>query len=50
MLRANLRHATGTIQAKRASAVREMRDWQKLRDAGSALKWHVTDHLPELLE
>ncbi|MGY5763623.1 lactate utilization protein B [Brachybacterium sp. DNPG3] len=48
-LRSNLRHATTTIQAKRAGAVREVRDWQKLRDAGSALKWQVTDHLPELL-
>ncbi|MGP5304857.1 lactate utilization protein B [Brachybacterium alimentarium] len=49
-LRGNLRHATATIQTKRASAVREVRDWQKLRNAGSALKWQVTDHLPELLE
>ena len=49
-LRGNLRHATSTIQGKRASVVREVRDWQKLRDAGSALKWQVTDHLPELLE
>ena len=49
-LRGNLRHATATIQSKRASAVREVRDWQKLRNAGSALKWQVTDHLPELLE
>ncbi len=48
-LRSNLRHATTTIQAKRAGVVREVRDWQKLRDAGSALKWQVTDHLPELL-
>ena len=49
-LRANLRHATSSIEAKRASAVREVKDWQKLRSAGSALKWQVTDHLPELLE
>lgn len=48
--RANLAHATETILAKRAAVVREMRDWQKLRSAGSALKWQVTDHLPELLE
>src|SRR5699024_12447840 len=39
-----------TIKGKRASAVREVRDWQKLRSAGSALKWQVTDHLPEMLE
>jgi len=49
-LRGNLRHATSTIKGKRASAVREVRDWQKLRSAGSALKWQVTDHLPEMLE
>jgi len=49
-LRANMRHATSTIQTKRAGAVREVRDWQKLRSAGSALKWQVTDHLPEMLE
>jgi len=49
-LRGNLAHATSTIRAKRAGVVREMRDWQKLRDTGSALKWQVTDHLPEMLE
>ncbi|MFC0674073.1 lactate utilization protein B [Brachybacterium hainanense] len=49
VLRENLRHATSTIQDKRASVVREVRDWQKLRDAASAVKWQVTDHLPELL-
>ena len=48
-LRGNLRRATSTIQSKRSAAVREVRDWQKLRSAGSALKWQVTDHLPELL-
>uniref|UniRef100_UPI00404B2E49 LUD domain-containing protein n=1 Tax=Brachybacterium sp. GPGPB12 TaxID=3023517 RepID=UPI00404B2E49 len=49
-LSANMRHATSTIQGKRAGAVREVRDWQKLRSAGGALKWQVTDHLPEPLE
>ncbi|MCG7426417.1 LutB/LldF family L-lactate oxidation iron-sulfur protein [Helcobacillus sp. ACRRO] len=49
-LRANLAHAAGGIRTKRAKAVRELRDFQQLRSAGSALKWHVTDHLPELLE
>ncbi len=49
-LRATLRGAATTIQAKRAAAVREVRDWQALRTTGSALKWQVTDHLPELLE
>ena len=49
VLRGNLRHATTTIRDKRAGVVREQRDFQKLRDAGSAIKWYVTDHLPELL-
>ena len=49
VLRGNLRHATTSIQAKRAGVVREVRDWQKLRNAGSSLKWQVTDHLPEML-
>lgn len=49
-LRQNLQRATSTIQSKRSAAVREVRDWQKLRSAGSALKWQVTDHLPEMLE
>ncbi|WP_010534267.1 lactate utilization protein B [Brachybacterium squillarum] len=48
--RGNLHHATSSIQAKRAGVVREVRDWQKLRNAGSAVKWQVTDHLPEMLE
>ncbi len=50
VLRGNLRHATDTIQAKRSAAIRELRDWQKLRDAGSRIKRYTTDHLPELLE
>lgn len=50
VLRSNLAHATSSILAKRAQAVREVRDWQKLRDAGSAIKRRVTDQLPELLE
>lgn len=49
-LRATLQQATGTIQAKRAAAVREVRDWQKLRDAGAGMKRHAMDHLPDLLE
>nr|WP_197671811.1 LutB/LldF family L-lactate oxidation iron-sulfur protein [Devriesea agamarum] len=49
-LRKNLRHATTTIRAKRAAVVREMRDWQQLRAAGSGIKWQVTDNLPAMLE
>ncbi|MEV0193782.1 LutB/LldF family L-lactate oxidation iron-sulfur protein [Kitasatospora purpeofusca] len=37
-LRANLRHATGTIRAKRARAVAELADWAELRAAASAVK------------
>ncbi|MFE6748857.1 LutB/LldF family L-lactate oxidation iron-sulfur protein [Kitasatospora purpeofusca] len=37
-LRANLRHATGTIRAKRARAVAELADWAELRAAARAVK------------
>ena len=36
-LRANLRHATGTIRAKRAEVVGEVDDWQQLRTRGAAV-------------
>src|SRR5699024_9598569 len=49
-LRRHLRHATSTTKGKRAPAAREGRDCQQLRGAGSALKWPVPDHLPEMLE
>ncbi len=49
-MRANIRHATHSIRAKRASVVGEVPDWQQLRDAGSAIKETVMAHLPELLE
>ena len=49
-LRANLAHATATIRAKRAQVVREMPDWEALRDTGSAIKTDVMARLPELLE
>jgi L-lactate dehydrogenase complex protein LldF len=37
-LRANLRHATRTIRAKRAQVVGELPDWEELRAAGAAAK------------
>ncbi|GLZ79765.1 iron-sulfur cluster-binding protein [Actinorhabdospora filicis] len=49
-LRRNLRHATGTIRAKRAAVVGEVDDWEELREAGRAIKAHTMRHLPELLE
>lgn len=49
-MRANIRHATHSIRAKRASVVGEVPDWQALRDTGSATKEMVMAHLPELLE
>ncbi|MDO4255420.1 MAG: LutB/LldF family L-lactate oxidation iron-sulfur protein [Kocuria sp.] len=49
-MRANIRHATHTIRAKRARVVHELPDWQELRDTGSAIKQEVGARLPELLE
>ena len=49
MLRGNLRHATDGIQAKRARAVRELGDFNKLREAGAAIKQETLERLPELL-
>jgi L-lactate dehydrogenase complex protein LldF len=40
-LRRNLGKATQTIRAKRAVAVKELPDWEKLREAGRALKSRV---------
>ena len=37
-LRANLRHATDTIRAKRARAVAELPDWEELRETGKAIR------------
>ncbi|MEO7068857.1 MAG: lactate utilization protein B [Nostocoides sp.] len=51
-LRTNLRHATGTIRAKRAAVVAEVQDWEALRVAGAAIKdntlWHLEEHLERL--
>ncbi|MGK5628805.1 lactate utilization protein B [Streptomyces sp. URMC 123] len=48
-LRGNLRHATRTIRAKRAQAVAELRDWDRLRAAGAAIKDHTLRHLDHYL-
>jgi L-lactate dehydrogenase complex protein LldF len=48
-LRRNLGKATQTIRAKRAVAVKEMPDWEQLREAGRALKSRVMRHLDEYL-
>ncbi|MBM9509286.1 LutB/LldF family L-lactate oxidation iron-sulfur protein [Actinacidiphila acididurans] len=49
-LRANLRHATHTIRAKRAVAVGELSDWGELRAAGAAIKDHTLAHLDHYLQ
>ncbi|MDT0266067.1 lactate utilization protein B [Streptomyces sp. DSM 44915] len=49
-LRANLTHATRTIRDKRAAAVAELPDWQRLRAAGAAIKDRTLRHLDGYLE
>ncbi|RMI42505.1 lactate utilization protein B [Streptomyces triticirhizae] len=49
-LRANLTHATHTIRDKRARAVAELPDWQRLRAAGAAIKDRTLRHLDTYLE
>jgi L-lactate dehydrogenase complex protein LldF len=48
-LRRNLGKATQTIRHKRAVAVEEMPDWERLREAGRALKSRTLRHLDEYL-
>ena len=48
-LRRNLRKATHTIRAKRAAVVREVPDWQQLREAGRQIKAHTMRHLDRYL-
>ncbi|WP_116216090.1 lactate utilization protein B [Streptomyces olivoreticuli] len=48
-LRSNLRHATHTIRAKRAQAVAELADWDRLRSAGAAIKDRTLRHLDHYL-
>ncbi|WP_433831534.1 LutB/LldF family L-lactate oxidation iron-sulfur protein [Actinoplanes sp. CA-015351] len=49
-MRRNLRHATTTIRGKSGKVIAELPDWQRLRDAGSAIKADVMARLPFLLE
>jgi len=48
-LRGNLAHATGTIRTKRAAAVAELPDWERLRLAGEAIKDDVLANLDTYL-
>jgi L-lactate dehydrogenase complex protein LldF len=48
-LRANLRHATHTIRAKRAVAIGELAHWPQLRAAGAAVKDRTLRHLDHYL-
>ncbi|SDM04130.1 lactate utilization protein B [Streptomyces wuyuanensis] len=48
-LRGNLRRATHTIRDKRARAVAELDDWQRLRAAGAAIKTRTLRHLDHYL-
>ncbi|GAA5064927.1 LutB/LldF family L-lactate oxidation iron-sulfur protein [Nocardia callitridis] len=49
-LRRNLAKATTTIREKRLDVTAELPDWERLRDAGAAIKTDVMNRLPELLE
>ncbi|MCP2260544.1 L-lactate dehydrogenase complex protein LldF [Streptoalloteichus tenebrarius] len=49
-LRRNLRKATHTIRDKRAAAVAELADWERLRRAGAAIKDSVLANLDVHLE
>jgi L-lactate dehydrogenase complex protein LldF len=48
-VRANIRHATGTIRGKRAAVVAEVPDWELLRVAGAAIKDEALGRLDEVL-
>lgn len=48
-LRRNLRHATGTIRAKRVARVSEVPEWEELRLAGEAIKNRTLRHLDTYL-
>ncbi|GAA2815202.1 LutB/LldF family L-lactate oxidation iron-sulfur protein [Crossiella cryophila] len=48
-LRRNLRNATSTIRGKRAAAVAELPDWERLRAAGAAIKDEVLANLDTYL-
>ncbi len=49
-LRTNLRNATDTIRAKRQQVVTELPDWDRLKDAGKAIKEEVMANLGAYLE
>jgi L-lactate dehydrogenase complex protein LldF len=49
-LRKNVSHASDVIQTKRNRLVAEKSDWLELRDAASALRAHVLEHLGEYLQ
>ena len=49
-LRANVRRATDTIQAKRRKLVEEKKDWQELRESARQIRAHVLEHLHVYLE
>jgi L-lactate dehydrogenase complex protein LldF len=49
-LRRNLGKATTTIREKRGRVVREVSDWDALREAGAAIKARALATLPEQLE
>jgi L-lactate dehydrogenase complex protein LldF len=48
-LRRNMGKATQTIRAKRSNVVRELPDWEELREAGRAIKERVLRHLDDYL-
>jgi L-lactate dehydrogenase complex protein LldF len=48
-LRRNLKHATGLIRTKRASAVAELPDWEELRLSGEAIKDDILANLDTYL-
>ncbi len=49
-MRANVRHATEVIQAKRARVVAERADWEELREAGKRIREHAIAHMDTYLE
>lgn len=49
-LRKNVRHATDVIRAKRRQVIGEQADWQKLREAGRAIREHALKYLDYYLE
>ncbi|MDR1712777.1 MAG: iron-sulfur cluster-binding protein [Coriobacteriales bacterium] len=49
-LRANMRHATHTIRAKRAKVAAELPNWEQLRQAGAQIKDRLGRHLDYYLE